>query len=177
MDNGQLSGGVFLDIRKAFDSINHKILLRKMESQFGIMNTELHWFHSYLTNREQVCVVNGAISSSKRIVCGVPQGSILGPLLFLHYINDFPECLDRPTPYLYADDTQISSTANDLAELTENLNNDLNKVSEWLLTNKLQYHPTKTKIMYIGSNYNINTVSHEPPVMLNNRQNPSSSLI
>ena len=91
MDNGQLSGVVFLDIRKAFDSINHTILLQKMNDQFGIKNVELDWFKSYLTNREQACIVNGAMSSPKTIVCGVPQGSILGPLLFL----------------LYADDTQI----------------------------------------------------------------------
>ena len=86
MDNGQLSGVVFLDIRKAFDSIDHTILLQKMNDQFGIKNVELDWFKSYLTNREQACIVNGAMSSPKTIVCGVPQGSILGPLLFLLYI-------------------------------------------------------------------------------------------
>ncbi len=78
MDNGQLSGVVFLDIRKAFDS--NTILLQKMHDQFGIKNVELDWFKSYLTNREQACIVNGAMSSPKTIVCGVPQGSILGPL-------------------------------------------------------------------------------------------------
>ena len=107
MDNGELNGVVFLDIRKAFDSINHTILLHKMKVQFGITNVELDWFSSYLTNREQVCLVNGITSTSKKIVCGVPQGSILGPLLFLLYINDLPDCLDKTTPCLYADDTQI----------------------------------------------------------------------
>ncbi|CAB4005897.1 Hypothetical predicted protein [Paramuricea clavata] len=128
MDNGQLSGVVFLDIRKAFDSIDHTILLQKMNDQFGIKNVELDWFKSYLTNREQACIVNGAMSSPKTIVCGVPQGSILGPLLFLLYINDFPECLEKTSPHLYADDTQISTSAKTIEELTENLNNDLKKV-------------------------------------------------
>ena len=81
---------VFLDIRKAFDSISHNILLRKMEEQFGVSNVELKWFASYISNREQTCFVNGTMSTSKKIVCGVPQGSILGPLLFLLYINVSP---------------------------------------------------------------------------------------
>ena len=83
MDKGKLNGVVFLDIRKAFDSINHNILLEKLETQFGISNNELKWFKSYLMNREQVCAINGHLSSPQKIVCGVPQGSILGPLLFL----------------------------------------------------------------------------------------------
>ena len=133
MDNGQLSGVVFLDIRKAFDSIDHTILLQKMNDQFGIKNVELDWFKSYLTNREQACIVNGAMSSPKTIVCGVPQGSILGPLLFLLYINDLPECLEKTSPHLYADDTQISTSAKTIEELTENLNNDLKKSVSGLL--------------------------------------------
>ena len=83
MDNGELNGVVYLGIRKAFDSINHTILLHKMKVQFGITNVELDWFSSYLTNREQVCLVNGITSTPKKIVCGVPQGSILGPLLLI----------------------------------------------------------------------------------------------
>ncbi|CAB3997648.1 Hypothetical predicted protein [Paramuricea clavata] len=161
MDNGQLSGVVFLDIRKAFDSIDHTILLQKMNDQFGIKNVELDWFKSYLTNREQACIVNGAMSSPKTIVCGVPQGSILGPLLFLIYINDLPECLEKTSPHLYADDTQISTSAKTIEELTENLNNDLKKVGEWLARNKLQQHPTKTKLMYIGSKHSPSTQSND----------------
>ncbi len=164
-----LSGVVFLDIRKAFDSIDHTILLQKMNDQFGIKNVELDWFKSYVTNREQACIVNGAMSSPKTIVCGVPQGSILGPLLFLLYINDLPECLEKTSPHLYADDTQISTSAKTIEELTENLNNDLKKVGEWLARNKLQHHPTKTKLMYIGSKYNTDTMTYDIPVMMNNQ--------
>ena len=156
LDNGKLNGVVFLDIREAFDSLDHKILLCKMKIQFGLRNVELDWFASYLANREQVCDINGSISSPKIIKTGIPQGSILGPLLFLLYINDLPDCLHYTTPCLYADDTQIIASSNDYAELIDSLNFDLKNISEWLAKNKLQHHPTKTKVMIIGSSYNLN---------------------
>ena len=78
MDNGEITGLISVDIRKAFDFIDHKILLRKMQDQFGVQEFELKWFQSYLTKRSQVCVVDGHTSLAKEIVCGVPQGSILG---------------------------------------------------------------------------------------------------
>ena len=112
------------------------------------------------------------MSSSKRIVSGVPQGSILGPLLFLLYINDLPDCLKKTSPYLYADDTQICCSSNSLIELTENLNHDLSRIGDWLSRNKLQHHPTKTKIMFIGSKHHINSTTFDHPVMLNNQRIP-----
>ena len=151
MDKGKINGIVFLDIRKAFDSINHKILLRKLKNQFGIHDIELKWFESYLTNREQVCLENGHTSLPKKIRCGVPQGSILGPLLFLLYVNDMPDHSKKTTPYLYADDTQISSSSYDLETLAQNLNDDLNNIQRWLLKNKLQHHPTKLLLHLITS--------------------------
>jgi hypothetical protein len=93
MDNGELNCVVFPDVRKAFDSINHEILLDKMHNFFGITGTQLKWFVSYLNNREQQCLINGQLSSPKTITCGVPQGSIMGPFLFLLYINDMPDSL------------------------------------------------------------------------------------
>ncbi len=140
--------------------------------QFGISDIELRWFESYLNNREQVCIVNNLMSSSKRIVSGVPQGSILGSLLFLLYINDLPDCLRKTSPYLYADDTQICCSSNSMIELTENLNHDLSRIGDWLSRNKLQHHPTKTKIMFIGSKHHINSTTFDHPVMLNNQRIP-----
>ena len=113
MDDGKINGVVFLDICKAFDSVNHQILLEKLETQFGIHDTELKWFQSYLKDRKQVCFVNEQTSSARKIICGIPQGSILGPLLFLLYINDMPDILEKTTPGLYADDTQIFSSSHD----------------------------------------------------------------
>ena len=91
MDNGKMNCVAFLDVKKAFDSINHKILLHKMHIFFGISGLQLNWFESYLSNREQQCEVNDKSSTPKRIICGVPQGSILGLLLFLLYINDIQQ--------------------------------------------------------------------------------------
>ena len=145
-----LNSVVFLDIRKVFDSIDHSILLKKMNEQFGIDVTELKWFESYLTKRQQVCFVNSHTSSPRQITCGVPQGSILGPLLFLLYINDMPKCLKSTIPCVYADNTEIFASLHDYDSLVKNLNNDLKNLHTWLTKNKLQHHPTKTKLMFIG---------------------------
>ena len=83
MDNGQLNGLVFLDVKRAFDSIDHAILINKMDERFGIIGMDLNWVNSCLTNREQQCIFNERLSSKKTITCGVSLGSILGPLLFL----------------------------------------------------------------------------------------------
>ena len=99
-----------------------------------------------------MCFVNanGHTSSPRQITCGVPQGSILGSLLFSLYINDMPKCLKSTTPCLYADDTEIFASSPDYDTLVKNLNDDLKNIHTWLTKNKLQHHPTKTKLMFIG---------------------------
>ena len=94
---------VFLDLAKAFDTVSHTILLKTLEL-YGIGGTALDWFKSYLLNRQQHFIVEGNISKQQTVRCGVPQGSILGPL-FLIYINDLPSCLMHTKPHMYADDT------------------------------------------------------------------------
>ena len=132
MDNGELTGLISIDIRKAFDSVDHKILLRKMHEHFGIQGLKLKLFQSYLTKRSQVCIVNGHTSWAKEIVCGLPQGSTPGPLLFLLYINDLPECLQNTSPGLYADDTQIHASSANFTDLVVKLNKDLENIVKCL---------------------------------------------
>ena len=110
IDNGLINGVIFIDLKKAFDTIDHNILLRKL-STYGFDENFLKWFEPYFDKRSQRCNVNGYISGTNQITCVFPQGSILGPLLFLIYINDLPSCLSKATPRMYADDTSISLAA------------------------------------------------------------------
>ena len=126
MDNGILNSVVFLHVQKAFDSVNHEIPLNEMHEY--LICTQLKWFESYLSNREQQCMVNGQISSPKNISCGIPQDSILGPLLFLLYLNDMPKSLKYVTPSMYSDDTEIYASSKYGEELVANLNCDLENV-------------------------------------------------
>ena len=98
---------------------------------------------------------NGCLSNKGEIICGVPQGSILGPLLFLIYINDLPNCLKTTTPCLYADDTQIFASSYDSVALANDINSDLENVTDWLNVNKLQSHPSKAKLIVMGSKQNL----------------------
>ena len=107
VDRGLLNGVIFIDLRKAFDTIDHEIILKKL-TKYGVDQDALKWFKSYLTNRMQRCNVNNHLSSASPLNCGVPQGSIIGPLLFLIYINDLPNCLNVGTPRMYADDTNVT---------------------------------------------------------------------
>ena len=106
IDNKKYGCGIFMDLCKAFDTVNHDILLKKLE-HYGIRGNALEWFRSYLTNRKQYVSLNGECSESKHITCGVPQGSCLGPLLFLIYINDLSNISEVLHFYLFADDTNI----------------------------------------------------------------------
>ena len=136
LDLGKLVGLVFIDLKKAFDTVDHDILCKKLE-YYGIQERQLAWFKSYLANRKQFSKVNGIDSSVEEINVGVPQGSCLGPLLFLIYINDLPRSVQGSRMSMYADDTSICHKSSDIAQLNGAINSDLALVEKWLKGNKL----------------------------------------
>ena len=150
LDNKRLGCGIFIDLQKAFDTVNHEILLNKLE-HYGIRDTALAWFESYLTSRRQLVSINGYSSSMCSISCGVPQGSVLGPLLFLIYINDLPNVSSMLSFFLFADDTNIYLEAGDLNSLTQTINRELSKVKSWLDCNKLALNIDKTNFVLFHS--------------------------
>ena len=150
LDNKRLGCGIFIDLQKAFDTVNHRILLSKLE-HYGVRGCALEWFRSYLSDRKQYVSVNGSNSDVLSITCGVPQGSVLGPLLFLIYINDLPNASKKLTFYLFADDTNIYYECDDLPNLTKVVNKELRSVKRWLDANKLSLNIDKTNYIIFHS--------------------------
>ena len=146
IDDGMFGCGVFIDLQKAFDTVNHSILLQKME-HYGIRGTALNWFTSYISERQQYVSVNGNTSDQLEISCGVPQGSVLGPLLFLIYINDLPNVSKFLSFFLFADDTNIYFKSYDLTRLQKIMNRELKKVKKWLDANRLALNIDKTNFV------------------------------
>ena len=146
LDQGESVVGVFLDFSKAFDTVDHNILLQKM-NRYGICGVELQWIEDYLSNRMQYVTYNNHKSLHEKVNCGVPQGSILGPILFLLYINDLTNVSEFCFSVLFADDTNMFITGKDMDVLCQQLNKDLRNVQEWLQCNKLSLNVLKTHYM------------------------------
>ena len=154
--NPEYTLAVFCDLSKAFDVINHNILLHKLQV-YGIRGLANDWFSSYLSNRTQFVEIDSQNSSHKQIMCGVPQGSILGPLLYLLYVNDIrnrsvsddihKSC--ESSILSFADDTTLYISDHNFVSLFETANKEINKLYKWFCANKLSLNANKTKNMYI----------------------------
>ena len=146
---------VFLDLSKAFDTVCHSILLNKL-SHYGIRGKALDWFKSYLTNRSQFVQINNSKSHVKSISSGVPQGSVLGPLLFLIYVNDMYLSCKHSQVVHFADDTTCFDSNSNLENLSAHINADLNNLYLWLNSNRLSLNILKTNFMIFGNKQKIN---------------------
>ena len=147
--------GVYMDLAKAFDTLNHNVLIAKLD-HLGIRGPALNWFKSYLSERDQMVKYDGVFSEKCKISYGVPQGSILGPILFLLYINDL-YCISKDVALImYADDTNVFVKGTNLIDTCNIMNQELRKLAEWFRTNQLSLNISKTNFM-IFSNNNIGT--------------------
>ena len=152
--------GIFLDIQKAFDTVHHDIMCQKLEN-YGFRGHSLTFLRSYLNNRTQYTVVNNCNSSTRGISYGVPQGSILGPLLFLLYINDIHNAISTAQARLFADDTSVLLKNRNLKTLIRQAEGTLEEINNWFLLNKMSLSLGKTNfILFHG-------VRKDPAVQLN----------
>ena len=149
MDNGLYTGMVMIDLQKAFDTVNHSLLSDKLQA-LGLNNVSVSWFDSYLANRTQKVDINGTFSKPRMVPCGVPQGYLLGPLLFLIYVNDMKSAV-KCKLILYADDSALLVSGEDIKAIQETLGKELCALSSWLVDNKLSLHLGKTESILFGS--------------------------
>ena len=146
MDCKTYTCGVSIDLEKAFDTVNHDILLSKL-NYYGTRGAANSWFTSYLFKWHQPVRINGEMSTKREITCGVLQGSILGPLLFLIYINDTHHAVCKSAICHFADDTNLLYSCKTLKELRKIMNNDLKRLYDWLCANRLSLNTAKTEFI------------------------------
>ena len=156
MNEHEMIGTCFLDISKCFDTVDHTLLLQKLNN-YGIKNDEIKWFKNYLSQRKQVVKYGNNISGKKDIDIGIPQGSGLGPVLFLIFINDISQSVTNASCSIYADDVVIYVSGTTIGEINDKLQNTINNVHDWYSQNKLKINTDKTKSMLIKNNHVIPT--------------------
>ena len=166
MDKGLLTGAVYLDLKKAFDTVDVETMLFKLNC-LGVKETELLWFRNYLSDRVQCVQYMSAISGPRPVSCGVPQGSILGPVLFVLFVNDLPQVIKHAKITLYADDTVLLYPSANTEEIKACLEVDLQRASVWFKNNKLQLNTSKCKWTLFGTNKRLQRHGH-PTITINN---------
>ena len=167
MNENNTVGVVLLDLTKAFDLVSHKILLQKLRS-YKFDNRSLAWFNSYLSDRTQQVHISGKLSTERDIKAGVPQGSVLGPLLFILFINDLPLHIDFCELDLYADDATMTASSSSLSTLLNFMRSDLHNFLNWCVNNDMTLNQAKTIAMFLSSKQNINRILSDPPnIVLN----------
>lgn len=160
LNNKQIVGVVFIDFRRAFETINRDLLLLKLKN-FGMGSVVINLLREYLEDRMQICKYNDSESTSKKSVYGVPQGTVMGPNLFVMYINDIVQYVDKCEIQLFADDTLLYIVGENVCDIVNVVNNELAALQKWLSSNSLSVNTEKTKFMLVKSRYNfIDTVNH-----------------
>ena len=177
IDNKNHVIGLFLDFRKAFDTVNHEILLKKLY-HYGIRGNQHRLISNYLNQRSQIVKIENKTSILKEIDIGVPQGSILGPLFFIIYINDLKNALNSCFPVMYADDTNIFISGKNIDSMTNEMNIELQNLSKYLQSNRLSLNTDKTHTMVFSTNTDIR--NYAPPIFINNipiQSKPTTSFL
>ena len=151
MDNNKITCGIFVDLSKAFDTVNHHILLGKLEN-YGIRGKGLELFKSYLSDRKQYVNIDNCKSQTQQISCGVPQGSVLGPLLFLLFINDLPNCCPTGKARIFADDTNVFFHCDNIEDLISKSKEIMKELNSWFAANKLTLNTEKSSFTIFRSN-------------------------
>jgi len=180
VDSGDVGVLVLLDLSAAFDTVDHKILLERLSVSCGLYGAVLSWFVSYLQGRTQQVRFNGMESTSSEVVCGVPQGSVLGPILFTLYISDLAPLIRRHSlnPHLYADDTQAYGQCNpdETEQLQVLVSVCLVEITVWMSSNRLQLNTSKTEVMWVASSRRQHLLPHKPFQVVHSEVQPISSV-